>query len=142
MELRVNGLERLIRKLEGKAVLNAPLKRFFSRAAIRLVAAAKGRSPVNFGRLRNSLAHEIDSSTPPLWAKVGSNVNANGFPYPIALDEGGITRIYHYISGGAMGLEGERTKGWFSEFSVGDARPDIMAYVEDVGTDIKRAWEN
>jgi len=140
LEFRVNGLAELIRKFDGK-LLKAPLRTFFKRAALRLEGAGKGRSPVDDGRLRNSLTHEIDSSEPPLWAKVGSNVNARGFPYPIALDEGGVTRIYHYRGGGAMGLAGEPTKGWFSEKAVEDSKPDILGYVDDIGRDVKREWE-
>jgi hypothetical protein len=138
---RVEGLEHLLKKLDSK-LLNKPLDRFFKRAAIRLEAAGKGRAPVDRGRLRNSLTHEIDRSTPPLWAKVGTNVNRGGFPYPLALDEGGITRVYHYRGGGAMGLAGEPTQGWFREQSVQDAKPDIVSYVGDVGADIKREWDS
>jgi len=143
LNVKVNGLERLLRKLDEKT-LRAPMRRFFKRAAIRLEGAGKRRAPVGqFGTLRNRFAHEIDPAPLPLWAKVGTPAESpRGFPYPLALDEGGVTRVYHYRSGGAMGLAGQATKGWFREHAVADARTDIRGYVDDIGGDIKRQWES
>lgn len=73
INVRVEGLEELIRKCDP-AILAAPLKRFFDRAAIGVTNLAKQKAPVDTGRLRASLTHETDSATPPMWAKVGTNV--------------------------------------------------------------------
>lgn len=144
-ELRVNGLARLLRKLDKKLLIK-PMRRFFERAYTRLEGAGKQRSPVDMGRLRNSLTHEVDTASPPLWAKVGTNVKARGFPYPAALDAGGWDdegghHIYHYRGGGAMSLAGQPTEGWFTEHAMEDARPDIVDYVKDIGKDVKREWD-
>jgi hypothetical protein len=142
VSFHVNGLERLLRKLDEKQ-LRVPFRRFFKRAAIRLEGAGKQRAPVDLGTLKNRMRHEIDSAPLPLWAKVGTPAESpTGFPYPLALDEGGITRTYHYVGGGAMGLAGQETKGWFREHAVHDARTDILGYVDDIGSDIKKQWES
>jgi len=71
--LQVEGLERVLRKVDPK-LLAGPLRRFFDRAGITVRNAAAKRAPVDTGRLRASLAYEVDPAPLPLWAKVGTNV--------------------------------------------------------------------
>jgi hypothetical protein len=141
-DVRIEGLEKLLKKL-GDGLPKAPVRRFFKRAATRQEGAAKRRAPVLHGRMRNTITHEIDKADPPLWAKVGTAVTAQGKPYWLMLDAGHAEPKaarpydYHYRSGGAMGLSGQPTAGWFSEHAVEDAREDIRGYFDDMRREIQ-----
>jgi hypothetical protein len=144
--LKVIGLRELILKTNPK-LLARPLRRFFERAYTRLEGAGKRRAPVDMGRLRNSLTHEVDRHLLPLWAKVGTNVKADGFPYASALDAGGWQdetgqHTYHYVGGGALALAGQPTEGWFTHHALEESRDDIKRYVKDIGTDVQREWDS
>jgi hypothetical protein len=55
IELEVQGLEEIQKKLEREAMLGNPLKRILGRAALKIERQAKIYSPVKTGRLRASL---------------------------------------------------------------------------------------
>src|SRR5947208_3283955 len=73
------GITRLIGEAELKGKLSTelaagPVRRMFNRAAITVRNDAVGHTPVDTGRLRQSIAWEIDAAPLPLWARVGTNV--------------------------------------------------------------------
>lgn len=74
MEIRVEGLEPLLKKLDGNSLLAAPLREALTKAVILLESAAKRGAPVDTGRLRASITHEVDSRPVPLFGKVGTDV--------------------------------------------------------------------
>ncbi len=82
MRAEVRGLQSLRSKLKrlGEAEADA-LNREIKRAVVNIEATAKGRAPVDTGRLRNSLAHEIrrkakaGSADEGASAAVGTNVS-------------------------------------------------------------------
>jgi hypothetical protein len=75
MVVRIEGLEEAIKKLSPDLYAE-PLRRFWERSAIAVQSKAKTRPrmPVDTGRLTNSIMYEIDTAHPPLYAKVGSDV--------------------------------------------------------------------
>lgn len=65
----IHGLDDLIRRLGPQIVVN-PKRRFFSRSAIAVQSRAREKTPVDTGRLRNSIAINISGDT----AIIGTNV--------------------------------------------------------------------
>lgn len=132
VKVEIRGLERIMRKL-GPGLIDKPLRRFFERAALAVENEAKKRSPVDTGRMRASLTHEIDRGRPPLWAKVGTNVKHKGVSYPRVLEE---SPIHHYRG---TPFVGQPTKGWFSG-SVKKAMGAIRGFVRRLGEEIGDEW--
>jgi hypothetical protein len=90
-------------------------------------------APVDTGRLKSSLAKEIDPQPAPLWARIGTNVEHEGVSYPRALDE---SERYHYRGTSHRGLP---TKGWFSGVLT-RARPAFDRWVVKCKEEIGQAW--
>ena len=154
MEVKVEGLAEALRKLSPE-LYSEPLRKFWERAGIEVLNAAKLRAAVGVsGRMRASLAKgaassvwDLDSGNPPKSLRIGTNVNRNGFFYPRALEE---SDKYHYRGGGAGGasnlqakvkgaLSGEPTKGWFSN-AFKDALPQIKHWLVKLSEEIAAKW--
>lgn len=87
------------------------------------------------GRLRSSLqpgsgTTGIDTATPPLWFKVGTNVE-----YAAPLDQPE-NRDPHYASGPS---EGKPTKGWLSD-QQDHVKGQIESLLPSLAADIQSAW--
>lgn len=74
MEIRIKGLERLVKKLDGNELLGWPLRRAFRDSVTVLLREVHKRTPVDRNELRGSITFEIDTRTVPLWGKVGTDV--------------------------------------------------------------------
>lgn len=128
VRLEMRGLADLRKKLDPVYLLNKPIRVGFQRIGMAYLAEAKLRSPVKHGLMRVTLAKGAnnnifieDHRRPPRFIHVGtSHVSRKGKPYPIYLDKGRANPKgrkaynYHYVSGGALGLAGRLTKGWFT----------------------------
>ena len=75
MELNytIEGLDELVKKLEPNQLLGTGLNKFFNKAALETEARVKEKTPVDMGRLRADINHEIDSAAVPQWARIGTN---------------------------------------------------------------------
>lgn len=73
VEVKIENLDEVLRRISPE-IYAEPLRTFWERAAIAVENLARTKAPVDTGRLRASMAHELDSASPPIWAKVGSNV--------------------------------------------------------------------
>lgn len=120
--VEVRGLEEAMARL-SPAALRGPFGRFLKRTGVKLQALLTERSPVDTGRLQTSLAFQVDGGEPPTWVKVGSNVAADGFGYPVQLDESDWT---HYVG---TQWAGEPTKGWFSATIEEKGMPEVERLV-------------
>lgn len=127
--MQLKGFEELLRKLDP-ARYNEAYRRFWQRAAIAVQTLGRERSPVDTGRLRASLAIEVDPSPHPLWAKVGTNVE-----YGLPLDQPE-SRFPHYAAGPRAG---EPTEGWLTE-TPSLARPQIDQALSIFGDEIESLW--
>lgn len=143
VEYDQGDLNRILRKCDPK-ILADPLKRFFDRAGIAVTNQAKLSAPVDTGRMRASLGKgasggiwDQDTSAPPLWLKVGTNVNHRGFSYPFALDN---SDRYHY-RGTHPNLRGKPTQGWFSS-SLEKSVNDIRRFLATLGREIRQNWDD
>ena len=108
IELDGSDVDQQARKLAG---YGRTAKRHFSRAmgqsVVVLLADWKEIAPVLKGRYRGSLAGRVRVGQGPvqLAGSVSTNVWAEGFPYPAALEE---SRRFHYRGGPRRG---QRTAG-------------------------------
>lgn len=73
LNARIEGLDELIAATDPK-ILSQPLRRFFDRSGETVKNEIKPLTPVDRGRLRSSMAHVVDPSNPPMWARIGTNV--------------------------------------------------------------------
>lgn len=117
------------------ADLLAPLSVFFNTLMLAAHAdvARPGRVPIDTGYLRNSLAPgggvtEVDPSSPPMWAAVGTNV-----PYGTYLEFGN----YHYLAGPSAG---KATEGWLSS-TIPNIEGAIGGAVSELAAGIQAAYE-
>jgi hypothetical protein len=127
----VKGLEEAIRQLSPEKVAK-PVRDFLTKAIITVQGLARERAAVDTGRMRQAVAYEVDSSSPPTWAKVGVNVNRAGFDYPAALDE---SERYHYAAGP---FAGEQTKGWLSD-TPKEAGSEIDGFLGQLEDELKES---
>lgn len=56
------------------AIAGRPIRRFLERGTILIFNTAVRNAPVDTGRLKGSVAREIDQSPLPLWGKTGTNL--------------------------------------------------------------------
>ena len=133
MSLTIVGLERVLKKL-GPDLASKPLKRFFEQASHAIQAEAQRRAPVDTGHMRSKITKELDDGRPPLWAKVGTNVEHEGVSYPRILEE---SPIHHYAAGP---FAGQPTRGWLSG-ALKTMRGRVQELVAELGDDIRATWE-
>jgi len=160
----VEGLDQLIAKTNPQ-ILQQPMRRFFDRSSERVKTNAKGNAPVDQGRLRSSITHNVDPRPLPLWARIGTNVNyakpvefgtgllsdapdskrRRYFPPPEALDRWAqlhgfgenAGRVVAYI----IWLRGGTRPVRFLRDGFADALNDIKNYLADAATDVGRKWK-
>ncbi len=110
LQIEIIGLQRVIQKC-GPQLIATPLRKFFLRAAITVQNRAREKAPVDTGRLRSSIAYEVDDGVPPLYAKVGTNVKyAKPMEYGTGLlsEAPDSKKTRHYPPGGALELWAKR----------------------------------
>jgi hypothetical protein len=74
LDIKIEGLEELVKKLDSNHLLAQPLRDAFSKSVLLLESEVKRRTPVDMGRLRSSITHEVDSRPVPLFGRVGTKV--------------------------------------------------------------------
>lgn len=150
--VRITGIPALQRKL-GTRVVGPPVRKFFTRSAIKVQGNAREKAPVDRGRLRNDIAYEVDPSTMPRWARIGTNVHyapyqelgTKPFWPPKAplmawgarkgLTPAEVQRVRVLIS--KYGIKPKK----FMQDGMSDAIPDIRRYVVTLGDDIAEAMQ-
>ena len=152
IRLEIRGLRELVDKVNDPSLTAGPVRQFFERAGAGVAGAVRERTPVDTGRLRNSVTHEVDSSGQR--ARVGTNVS-----YARAVEFG--TRPHwpplgalqpwarrHGFPSGQRGAwlvartiaaRGTRGAHMFRE-GLGASVGLITGLVADLGRDIERRW--
>jgi HK97 gp10 family phage protein len=118
IEVKIVGLEAMLKKL-SPTLYAGPLRKFWERASIAVQSRAREKSPVDTGRLRASIMYEIDGATPPLYAKVGTDV----FYAPFQEFGTKFMPGKHYLQGGFE-----------------DSAGTIQGAVDALGGEISSAW--
>jgi len=71
----ISGLPELASRLQSPELIAAPLRRGLDRAGYIVESEAKILTPVDRGRLRASITHEVDPAAVPLFCQIGTNVD-------------------------------------------------------------------
>lgn len=71
--VEIRGLRELVEKVNDPQLTAGPVRAFFDQAGAGVAGAVRERTPVDTGRLRNSITHEVDRGGQR--ARVGSNVS-------------------------------------------------------------------
>ena len=82
-EFKFTNLDAWSRKLRDPKLLGVPLRQALLRSAIFGRGQTAERTPVDTGRLRNSMNTEVDSAPIPKWAEIGSDLT-----YARAVEDG------------------------------------------------------
>lgn len=161
IQVQIEGLERLIKKT-SPALIGVPLRKFFERAAITVQSKARENAPVDTGRLRSSIAYEIDDAAVPLYAEIGTNVAYAPFMEfgtgLFAEGEGG-ARGRHWPPGDALevwtsrhgmasgyavaaaiGKRGGLKPRRFLRSALKDSIGEIRGFVQKMGDEIGQIW--
>ena len=92
-EVKLEGAEKLQRKLDTKGLLGKPLEHLLNQAVIAIQRRAMMFSPVQYGRLKGSWTTKTDSASIPMWSKVGTNVEYAAFLETSGFSPRGVGRI-------------------------------------------------
>jgi hypothetical protein len=142
-QVQIEGLQRILKKLQPKELWGHSFRRFFDRSGETVLNEARLNAPVKTARTITSLGrgasdnvYDLDPNDLPAYLRVGTRVNRNGFPYPRALND---SDRYHHRSKTGFGLKGKPTKGWFTD-SLKRAMPQIRSYLGQMRAEIKQKW--
>lgn len=151
IEYKVEGLEELSNKLDGQKLLGKPLHNFFSKVAILVQGKVQKRTPVDTGRLWQSVQHLVDSKPLPLFTKVFTSVEyapfvendtRPHFPPPDALigwaRKHGFDNVFLVCR--AIAQKGTKGKHMFQK-GLEDSKAGIHNHLNDLLKDIKDIWE-
>jgi hypothetical protein len=136
VDIEIRGDTEIISK--AKVIGADSAKMALARLGISLLNKATLLSPVKSGRTRGSLKKGaagnvwIESSSALL---IGSTVQADGFYYPRALDEGGALD-YSYASGP---FQGKPLSGWFTQIAS-RSEADVRAALDAAKQELLKKW--
>ena len=151
--IEVRGLEALQRKLKNPRFVNESLERFGNRAGAHIAGEVRLRTPVDTGRLRSSVTHDLDGS-PVHTVRIGSNVE-----YAPHVEEGSrphwppmaalqpwarrhgfpAGRSGAFLVARAISRRGTRGHFMFRE-GLRASLGTVRRLVRDLGGDIEKAW--
>jgi len=141
-----------------------PLYNFWDRAGQQVENLARDKAPRDTGRLAASMTHIIDSASPPMWCKVGTNVSyAPMMEYGTGTQTDGVggTGKVHWPPGDALDVWASRhgfPSGKAVAFIIGrrgGLRPrrflrdafaqslgNIGSFLAQLANDIGKNWSN
>ena len=122
MDIKLEGADKLQRKLDKGELLGKPLKHLLSQAAITIQRRAMIFSPVDVGRLKGSWTTQVDTASIPMWSKVGTVVEyAEPLEYS-GKSPRGVGRIP------------------FFQPAISESKDDIDKVLKEAGDMIERHW--
>ncbi len=98
MSVRLEGLEELLVKLDGRFLLATPIRGAFQNIGNTVEAQAKRNASgrpgpkVRTNRLRSSITHRVDNALIPKWVEIGTNVE-----YAWPLESGHPQEVGRYV---------------------------------------------
>ncbi len=75
VEVKLEGLEAVMEKVKDAQFIQGPVREFMEKAVRETQKQVQGFTPVDTGRLRQSIHSSIDGASIPLWGLVDTNVN-------------------------------------------------------------------
>ena len=152
MSVQMIGDERFRRLAQDTAFVSGPLRTFLARSGFTVEAEAKRRSPVDTGRLRASIATDVQ----PFMVSIGSNVKYAPFVefgtrphFPPLQAMQPWARRHGFPSGNAgaflvakaIARRGTKPKPFLVPALVNSLR-QINIWLEDLGKEIEARWKN
>jgi hypothetical protein len=152
--IRITGVERLLRKARDPQLVGGPVRRFFERAGALTAGNVRERTPVDTGRLRNSITHEVDRGQVPQFARVGTNVvyaravefgSRPHFPPLAALQPWAqrhgfpAGRAGSFLVARAIARRGTQPREMFKR-GLSASLGGIRGFVRDLARDVEREW--
>jgi phage gpG-like protein len=150
--MTLEGHKKIQRALKDPDLINGPVKDFLNSAALEVVDKAKDRSPVDTGRYRQSISHEVNADRGE--ASIGSNLEyAKVIEY--GLDPGtfvsassleGWARRHGMRRGAAHAISRRIFERGLPEKEVlqkalKDSESDIKRHFGDLSRSIEKNWE-
>jgi len=149
-EFQVEGAEELTKKLNNQNLLAKPLRDFLTKAALTVENRTKQLTPVDTGKLRASITHEVDAMLIPSWAKVGSQTNyapfveydtRPHFPPPAALESWAHRHGFSNVFIVCRKIARRGTKGKkMLTTALEESKEKINSMMAELGESIKGKW--
>lgn len=151
--VKVNGLEELVNKVTDPNILGRPIRTFFNRSMMTLIAKIIPYTPADTGMLRGRITDQsgvsIDQNIIPHWAQLKPNVNYTGYVendtkphWPPKGSLAGWAHRHHipeFLVRRKISRFGTKGKHMF-EYGFRDAEPSMAQYLNDTARDIEREW--
>ena len=159
-----HGPEDLKRKLAAARLVGKPAFNFLRRAALLIQGLARENAPKNVGRLRDSIAFNVDQSPMPLFAEIGSAVEyAPHMEYGTGAlsDSPSMVSDWQFPTGGELETwakrhdftSGEQVAGIirargglaprrYLRAAFDAARQKIQNFLTQMGREIEEQWRN
>lgn len=167
LSFQIRGLDKIVKTLD--VLIDQPLRNFFERSLFTVQGRAREGAPVDRGQLRAGTTVEIDSSSPPLWGKVGvkQGVKAKVMEFGAGLlseapdskrsrffppwgDQNPELELWARRHGFKSGFEvalaiykrGGIAPRRFLRNAIRDSKSDIERFGRDLIAEIKEIWES
>jgi hypothetical protein len=129
LNIRVEGLPALLRKLRKDVLLAPPLQAAMSATVTDAVHIVERAAPRRSGRLRTSITSKVDARPVPTWGRVSvtarrrSRTHPRGFRYPRLLEYSGQSPHQRWFRGAVI-----------------PARAALRRHVDAAKRSIERIW--
>lgn len=150
VEYKLEGIEELVEKSDKLSGEIGPIvKDLLTKSVLKVKRNAKKLAPVDTGRLRSSITHEIGPGHIPEWAQAGTNVlyakhvefGTRAHWAPFRAFEGWASR--HGVSEAqvwwAVGTRGTKAKPFLMP-GYEKAKPDIEKFTDEAKKAIEDTW--
>lgn len=149
--ITLTGTDQLIAKLSTDVLVTEPMREFFERSTDELKQNIRDLTPQWHGGLRGDIQKEVDSSSPPTWAKVGTNLFYAIFvemgtqphwpPIKAIAEWANYHGIPPFLVARAISLHGTPAIKMFEE-GTDNSMDAIDGFMQDAGEQIKEIWES
>lgn len=149
--IRIVGLEKLMAKARDPRLVDVPAKKFLNRSGVLVAGNVRERTPVDTGRLRSSITHELRGTSS---VRIGTNVkyapsvefgSQPHFPPVAALQPWARRHGFPAGTGGAflvaraISRRGTKPREMFKK-GLAASLGDVRRFLGDFARDIERRW--
>jgi hypothetical protein len=154
LTIRIEGLDKMLRKAEGRHLLSLPLRGAFERSGYVVEVNAKQRAPVDRGQLRAGITHTVDSEQIPQFVEIGTR----NIPYAPAVHDGRAPGSFPpvqaiaawaarksitadpYILARAIARRGIKGRPFLTD-ALAASQPRIQGHFVTAAKEIERQWQ-
>lgn len=152
--VKIEGLDRLLRRAEGRYLLGSALRGAFERTGYAVAGRAKELAPVDRGQLRAGITHQVDPDPIPVWVIAGTR----NIPYAKDVHDGrkpgkwppikaiaawakrkGIDAP-PFVIARAIARKGTKAQPYLAD-AMTETEPKIQGYFDGAAQEIERRWQ-